>query len=440
MNRLELLKQSFVVKNAIDAVFLRNKMTAGPDDVMSKAYSKSDLCYICISTTAKAISQIPLQTTQIINQTTGERHALPFSNPWQGLWSRPNYLTDEYSFIEQIVTYLMLDGAVFILPFPPGLSIPDSLWAVPKKYMRPDKDEKTGGLLGWWYNPTGQFASQSLRAGSIHLEVNEVARIYFFNPYDIYDGLAPLEAGRKNITIDYKAAIYTENFFDVGASTSGVLSTEQKLSDKQYARAKEQIESKHTGYRKSYGLMVLEQGLKYTQMGLSQRDMEFGDLRNLSAERIYQIFGMKKAVISVIEDVNYATAREEKREWWEGTNLPIMKAICSALKFTLFSQDKSLGVQFDTTTIAALKEALKDKVNTGYKLWQMGYTANEVNARLDMGFGKKPWRDIGYIAVNIMPVDKTGNSIPPLSLPPAEGNASIILSISDKTSLILISV
>src|SRR3990167_2857514 len=134
------------------------------------------------------------------------------------------------------------------------------------------------------------------------------------------------------------------------------------------------------------------------------------------------LFGMKKAIVSVMEDVNYATAQAERKEWWEGTNLPLMSLTTSALNFILFRQNSDLRLIFDTTTVAALKEALKEKVETGYKLWQMGFAANEINQRLDMGFGNKPWRNVAFVAVNLQPVDRALNppkpTVPELPPPP----------------------
>lgn len=425
-NRLDLLRKSSVVKSAIDAVFLRNRVMGGAneDEIMREPYKKSDLVYICISTTAKAISQIPLVVSQQINE-KGEFRPLPDSNPWQRLFSNPNYLTDRYSFVESIISYLLHDGQLFVIPFPPTLDPPASLWVIRNKFVKPAKD-KSGRLLGWYYNPNIMMDphSQDIPSGSIPLEIDEVARIFLFNPYDPLQGMSPLEAGKLNILVDYKAAHYTSVFFDEGAVPGGVLSTEQKLGDKQFSRTKEQFEARHQGYKKAHRVALLEQGLKYTQTGLSQKDMEFIDLKKHTAERIYQIFGMKKAIVSVTEDVNYATAREQRKEWWEGTNLPLMTMVTSALNFILFPPQSKLKIAFDISTIAALKDALKEKVETGYKMWQMGFTANEINQRLDMGFASKPWRNVWFCPVNLMPVQQILNppEPEPLELPPAKPN------------------
>ena len=421
-SRLEQLRRSSISKSAIDTVFLRNKQMLGvnEEEVIRESYKKSDLVYVCISTTAKAISQIPLMVVKTTG-TGGQYQPLPDRDPWVKLFNRPNYITDRYSFVESIITHLLLDGEVFVVPFPPGLNPPSSLWIVRNKFIKPAKDSKTGLLMGWLYNQSGHTIESGNVAGpgTIPLNIDEVARIFLINPYDPLKGMSPIEAGRMSIVVDYKAAFYTSVFFDEGASPGGVIATEQKLGDKQFNRTREQFESRHQGFRRAHRVAVLEQGLKYTQTGLTQKDMEFGNLRKLNAERIYQIFGMKKAIVSVVEDVNYATAREERREWWEGTNLPLMSMITSALNFVLFRDAVNIKLIFDITAIAALKDALEKKVETGYKLWQMGFTANEVNDRLDFGFNSKPWRNLGFVAINIQPIERALAPPQPAPTPPA---------------------
>lgn len=392
----------------MDSVFLRNRPEDwATDDVMTYPYKKSDLVYICISTTARAISQVPIKVYKQVGEE--EYRALPRKDPWQLRFERPNYLMDRYSFVESIIGHLMLDGDVFIVPFPPGSSLPASLWVVRKKFMGPIRDRQTNQLIGWNYNVKGVFydsyGGTTITEGAIPLSVEEVCHIYFWNPYDTIMGLAPIEAGKLNVMIDYKASHYTANFFDDGAVPGGMLETDRSLSDKQFQRILNQFETKHGGYKKGHRMALLENGLKYTQTGLTQKDMEFPKLRDLSFRRVCQIYGMKEAVVSETKSVNRATGQEERAEWWESTNLPIMRMSASALNFTLFPQS-DLKCQFDTTTIEALRESLRGKTETGYKLWQMGAPFNEVNQRLDLGFKRLPWGDTWYMPVNLVDVSK----------------------------------
>ena len=221
-------------------------------------------------------------------------------------------------------------------------------------------------------------------------------------------------------------------------------------------------------------------------MALNHEQMQFKELRYASRESIMQCFGMKKAVISVTEDLNYATAQSQKAEWWESTNLPIMSMISfvfthffsgsdgvkslamarrmEALRRTSYGawkeahkrvqarrvkewqrresagQDPSLVQEpgffaFDTSTVKALQEDYLKRVDTASKLWAMGFTANEVNQQMELGFDGKTWRDAWWPSMGLTPVDEdsyaggqqggdgapapAGGDVPPL-LPPLE--------------------
>ena len=394
MKRWELLLNKFAdSRKSWDSVFLKNLELTNTDQVTSNPYKKSALVFTCIHTTAKAISQIPLAVYSKIGKVW---KPLDDQHPWSQLFLRPNYIMDRYTYIEALVSYLMLHGNVWSIPFPPSGGDPDSLWITQKKHMEKVMGPN-GHLAGWKYKPDDN-------AQGIFLEYDEVAHIRFFDPDDPIMGMAPLDAGRLPLLSDYKAAKYNDVFFDSGAAPGGVLYTDKSLGDKQHERLVSRLRDTHRGYKKSHRLMILEGGLKYEQTGLNQRDMEFIDLRRYSRDELLQIFGMKKSIISITDDLNYSTAREQKREWWQDVNLPIMRLITSALNFVFFRNDPKMRVAFDISNIEALQEEFKNKVDQAYKLWQMGYTAEETNQRLELGFEDAPWRKYAWIQMNMVPI------------------------------------
>lgn len=404
MNRFEKIVSSLTtVRRNWDDVFLRNHPFDGSgEEVKKDPYKRSNLVFVCISTTARSISQVPLMIGK--RNSKGTFIPLKSNDPWVRLLNRPNYLMDRYSFVEAIVSHLLLDGNVWVLPFPPSWkSIPAAMFVLPRKNMEPLKGE-AGNLMGWNYKPN---ASSSV----IPIRFDEISQVKFFNPDDPIMGQRPLDAGEMPLLGDFKAQKFNNNFFDEGAVPYGVLSAERSLTETQRTRLRQEFEDRHKGFEKSHRLAVLEGGLKYTRVGLSHEDMQFFTLRKYNRDEILQVFGMKKAVISVTDDLNFATAREQRREWWEGTNLPIMRLVCASLSYSFF-QDSGIDLefQFDINSIEALQEQFKDKVDSAFKLYQIGFVGNEINARLQLGFEDKWWRDIWYAPLNMAPVDTERNS------------------------------
>lgn len=399
MNRIEKVRQAFpTVKNMIDTVFLRNMQYDDMSGVMSSPYEKSDLVFVCISTTAKAIAQVPV----IIEQKNKKGWlAVPDDDPDQILINSPNPLMPTtHEFINALVSHLMLSGHVWMLPFPPRSPKFGSLWLIRRSNMDCILNEKTNQLDAWKYQPS--------KDKTIILMPDEVSSIKFFNPKSDIMGMAPMEAGRIPINTDYKAAGYNEKFFDEGAVPGGIISTDMKLNETSFERIKKQFEDKHAGYRKAHRLAILDSGLKYTQMGLSHKDMEFPELRKMNRESIMQVYGMKKIIVSVTENLNLATAKTERKEWWQGTNLPLMNMIAEGLTFLFYRSNPNRRIIFDTSNVEALHEDFKDKVITGSILFKMGFSPNEINDRLSLGFETKKWRDFWYVPSNVVRVNNDG--------------------------------
>ena len=399
MNRAAMIGnfvKEVIRKGAIDDVFLRNRPAPWDDENLDRLYEKSDLVYICISTTARAISQIPLIFLQKNKKNKWEK--VPEEDPRYSLLHRPNYMMDMASFVEATVSWLLLDGNIYYIPWPMQhlnpTGLPDSMWPVAHRYMKAVKGS-SGNLIGWNYNPDGNT--------NIAIPLSSTCHIFFWNPYDPIVGFAPSSAGKIAITTDYKAAKFNQLFFKQGTSIGGVVSTDADLTSEQVFQIQGEIDKKYAGIEKSHKLLVLYGGLKYTATSPTHKDMMWNKLRDMDKERILQIYGMKKSIISVTDDVNYATSREQRKSWWQDTNLPIMKMICSALNFTYF-QNEQIKIAFDISKVEALQEAFSEKVDTAEKLVKMGFTPNEVNEKLELGFMDATWRNYIFVPGNYIAI------------------------------------
>jgi len=342
------LGQAGVVKTSWDQAFLKGIDLGIDDSVEMEPYKKAEMVYICISTTARAISQVPLEVYQPARGATragwlrgkamsvnwternnpgmskkkgtgssfmdlvkaGEWEPVPEDHPWQMILDRPTDLMDGYQFTQALVSLMMLDGNVWVIPYPPGIRTPAALYVVPQASMAPRRGDGTGQLEGWNYK-----GASGRQGKGISLEPGQVMFARLWNPYDPILGQAPLEAGRIAARSDYRAARYNEEFFAESAIPGGIISTEQKLGKGQRKRLKEMFGDEHGGFRKGHRLAVLEKGLKYERVALTQSEMDFAKLRDKSAMTIMQCFGMKQIIISITETTNYATAKEQRREW-----------------------------------------------------------------------------------------------------------------------------
>lgn len=439
MNYLNKIIGSVVGKGSSwDSVFLKNLETKYfGDTIDTKPYKASQLVYVCISTTARAISQVPLMVMRpagpegkkksfkqidrmrfaelkslalrsdsvaekLLDQAikNSELEPVEAGNPWQTLIDRPNPYMDGSIFKYSLIGYILLNGNVWAVPFPPDSKMPLQIWVVAQESMEPVMSRTTGHLEGWKYQPRGlQF--------SINLKPEEICHMRLWSPYDPIMGQAPLEAGKIEIRTDYKASIYNENFFDDGAVPEGIVYTEKKIKQSKKDKTVEAIENRHKGYRKSHRVMMLDQALKFQKIGLTQKEMDFKELRGYSRETVFQTFGMKKAVVAVTDDLNYATAKSQEKGWWNNTNLPLMRMISASLNSNLFA-NLPYVVWWDKSNIEALQEDYSEQVDVAKKLFFMGYTRNQVNDKLELGFEPDTAGDVSYLNQGLKPVADNG--------------------------------
>lgn len=418
MNRLSKFIQAIKgTAMTIDDYFLRNASPRSMKDsqILDDPYSNVSLVYTCISTTARAIAQVPLMVVEYDKR--GNPIPVDHNHPWQKLLDRPNYMMNRTAFVEAILSFWLLDGNCCIIPFPPGYNeVPQSLWPVRWKYMSYETDPRTGHVSKWVYEPNN--------AVKVILAPEDVLHLRFWNPNNTIEGMAPSKAGALPILSLKRAQDYNFQFFENGAVASGVLHTDKQLSRNTFDRTKAQVnETYGVKQGQAHKIMVLEQGLKWATTGVSHRDMEYPALHHLNTEEILQTYGMKKSIISITADLNFATAQSERKEWWHGTCLPLMNFIEETLAFGFFgTRGIDYDILFDISSIAALHEAFADKVKTADVLLRLGFTRNEVNKRLELGFPNVKWGEAAYMPVNMMPVNDAGKSIIPSDGTPNPNN------------------
>lgn len=440
-----------IQKSSWDSVFLKNydidKLFG--EKVEKEPYKLSELVYMCISTTARAISQVPLVIMQPAKQSkkgkalsgndfiklkmasvsmdssrekiigeaikSGELEFADPNNPWQKLFDKPNQYTDGTLLKYGLVGYILLDGNSWLLPFPVDAKLPLQLWVIPKQHLELKKNESTGHLSFWSYKPQG------IQLRPIPVKPEELVHYRLWNPYDQIMGMAPIDAGKIAMRSDYKAATYNEKFFDNSAVPDGIVYTDKPLRTEQKTKTQAMLDDKHQGYQKAHRLMLLDKALKYERIGLTMKEMNFEGLRRYNRDTIFQIFGMKKAILSVTNDLNYATDKGQTKKWWTDTNLPLMRMIASGINSSpnLLAKTPYI-IWWDKSAIESLQEDYKDKVETGEKLWKMGVSFTDVNDMLELGFDTKPEHDIGYIPSNLIPAN------PALRIPLAEEPKKVI--------------
>ena len=367
---------------------------------ITRPYAQHAWVYGCINAIAQNIAGISL-----LCFTGGRKNKrLVENHPLARLFETPNPMMSGAQLIEAAFVYLGLTGeAFFILDRESEREVPREIWAFHPRRFEEVVDKETGLIMGWKYRKG---------AKQIPLAPHEVVFFRYFNPYHDCRGLAPLQAAQAGIDQDHYASLYNKAFFRNSAMPGGVLETQANLSDEDFQRLLAQFEDRHQGVTKARRVALLEGGVTYKQTGLSQKDMDFLEQRKWNRDEIMMVFKVPKGELGIYEDLNFATSKTQDRIFWTKTLIPKM----GLFEWTIWNQlcarlsGPEIWPEFDYPAIDALKDDLKDKVETGERLWKMGVPLNTVNGLLDLGLPEVAGGEVGYLPFNVAPVGGTTSS------------------------------
>ncbi len=109
---------------------------------------------------------------------------------------------------------------------------------------------------------------------------------------------------REAISLAAATEEHGARLFSNGAVTSGVLRTEQTLSDQAYERLKKDFEERHTGLGNAHRPMILEMGLDWKSMALNAEDSQFLETRKFQLEEICRLF---RVPLHMVQNTDRAT-------------------------------------------------------------------------------------------------------------------------------------
>ena len=137
---------------------------------------------------------------------------------------------------------------------------------------------------------------------------------------------------------------------------------EGALSESQFARLKQELESAYQGPENAGRPMVLEGGLDWKQMSYSPKEMDFIAARDGAAREVALAFGVPPMLLGIPGDNTFANYAEANRTFWRQTVLPLAARTAEALS-NWIGEGVALGYDLDQVdALSAEREALWARV------------------------------------------------------------------------------
>lgn len=289
-----------------------------------------------------------------------------------------NYCPNPYQSIQDfrtnIFTDFMLEGNIFI--YYDGVY----LYHLPASRVQIETDPVTF-VKAYRYNTTIVFKPEDI------IHIKDLSSI------SIYRGTSRLASADRNIKILYKMMNFQEQFFDNGAVTGLILTSENTLSQTAKQRTILDWMSKYSPKNGARKPMILDSGLKPVP-GLSDsfKEMDFDVSIKTHNEKILMSLGVPPILM---DGGNNANISPNLRLFYLETVLPIVNKFVSAIE-RYFGYD----VEPITSNVSALQPEMKEIASYYSTLVNGGIIApNE--AREALRYLPKPGHDDLRIPANI---------------------------------------
>lgn len=310
-----------------------------------EGFEKNIWVYRCISLNAHSVSRVPwllyrrTRSGELIELT---EHELLM------IWNRPNPMQSGQEYREAITAFQDLAGNAYTLKAGPKVGAPKELWP-----LRPDRVE----VIPDRYEYVGGYKYTIDQINGVEYERQQVIHMKNFSAINDYYGLSPIAVAARSIDQDNAANEWNTALLQNGGRPSGALVTDQTLSDPQFDRLQAQIEKKYSGARNAGRPMLLEGGLKWQEMSLSPKDMDWISNKKISLKEIAAAFGVPAELLGDSENKTYSNYQEARFAYYTETVLPKLDKLqdkVNAELVPLFGED--LVLKYDIDAIDALKE------------------------------------------------------------------------------------
>lgn len=235
---------------------------------------------------------------------------------------------------------------------------------------------------------------------TINIPFEDVVYFNYPSPFNIHDGQSPLLPVSSRVETEKEASEYQSKFFKNNATPNSILHTEQKLTPEQKEYVMQSWASAFRGANNYGKTALLEAGLEYKQLAISQKEMDFIESMRFTREDILIAFGVPKGIL-LSEDSNNADGQNSMRAFLELKIEPLVKMIVETLNLQLVEVD--FGEQYflkNQNVVPEDRKALREEIK---ELVDVVITRNE--SRQMLGLDEVEGGDVLYNSFTNVPLN-----------------------------------
>ena len=263
--------------------------------------------YSCVRILAEAVAGLPLNLYRY-TEDGGKEKAI--DHPlYLLLHDEPNPEMSSFVFRETLMTHLLLWGNAYAQIIRNGKGEVIALYPLMPNKMTVDRDSQ--GQLYYSYQRGTDEAIRD-KNQTVILRPSDVLHIPGLG-FDGLVGYSPIAMAKNAIGMAIACEEYGAKFFANGAAPGGVLEHPGTIKDPQ--RVRESWQSTFGGSGNANKIAVLEEGMKYTPIGISPEQAQLLETRKFQINEIARIFRVPPHMVGDLEKSSFSNIEQQSLEF-----------------------------------------------------------------------------------------------------------------------------
>ncbi|SHK48796.1 phage portal protein, partial [Paramaledivibacter caminithermalis] len=309
----------------------------------------------------------------------------------------PNEEMTSFSFRETMMTHLLLWGNAYAEIVRDGAGNIVEIYPLQPDKMVVERDKETKKIKYKYFIDSKQIIYPKEKIFHIPgLSFNGLT------------GISPISAAREAVGLALAVEEFGSRFFGNGARPGGILKHPGVLKDPEKLR--KQWEEVYRGVGNSHKVAVLEEGMKYHEIGIPPEDAQFLQTRKFQINEICRIYRVPPHLIGDLEHATFSNIEHQSIEFAVHTIRPWLVRWEQAIHKCLLTPSERKKYFAKFTMDGLLRGDFKTRME-GYAIGRQNgwYSANDIRELEDLNpISEDKGGDLYLINGNMLPLNMAG--------------------------------
>ncbi len=297
------------VDKAADAgyLFLFGRTTSGKP-VNERTAMQTTAVYACVRILAEAVASLPLHVYEY--QDDGGKKLVHDHPLYYLLHDEPNPEMTSFVFRETLMSHLLIWGNAYAQIIRDGAGRVLGLYPLLPDKMDVQRDDK--GNIYYVYSRNSDENPMFKEYGNIKLKAEDVLHIPGLG-FDGLIGYSPIAMAKNAVGMTLACEEYGASFFANGANPGGVLEHPGVLKDP--SKVRESWNSVYRGVSNAHKIAVLEEGMKYQQIGIPPEEAQFLETRKFQINEIARLYRIPPHMVGDLDKSSFSNIEQQSLEF-----------------------------------------------------------------------------------------------------------------------------